>query len=277
MARVVEGVPAVPSREARAGDVMLPIAGRRVTLLPERAALLHADEGAGAAGGATNAGGGASGGTLLIADVHLGKGETLRAGGAPVGRALLEGLIDEPMLRLRAAAARRRASRVLVLGDLLHAPAGLTDDMLARAAEHFAELARAGVRVALVPGNHDRRVDRVSERWGVEVLGATVMEGPWRFTHEPCDDEAPPAARRSAARDPARDAERDGWFTWCGHLHPAVTLRRGGDALKLACFAVSPRQGLLPAFSRFTAGVSLPRVAGTRLFAVADEQAVVPV
>lgn len=190
--------------------------------------------------------------SLLVADLHLGKGESLRALGGPIPRAVNAALLDEQFDRLERAFTRAGATRVLILGDLLHAAAGLDAALIdAVASRLLCWRDSRGLTVEIVPGNHDRALHRVADSWGVRVLPERIVEPPFAFVHAPPEGESP---------EP---------FTWCGHLHPAVTLRRAGDALKLPCFHLKPRLGVLPAFSPFTAGVSLDRDPADRLFAVA--------
>ena len=59
-------------------------------------------------------------GALIIADAHFGKAATFRAAGIPVPG----GTTAEMLRRLDAALDRGGATRLLVLGDLLHARAG---------------------------------------------------------------------------------------------------------------------------------------------------------
>jgi metallophosphoesterase superfamily enzyme len=61
-----------------------------------------------------------------------------------------------------------------------------------------------------------------------------------------------------------------GGFTWAGHVHPVVSLRRGGDALRLPCFCVGKKMAVMPAFSRFTGGCAVECTQGERVFAVAE-------
>jgi DNA ligase-associated metallophosphoesterase len=181
--------------------------------------------------------------TLLVADLHLGKPQTFRAAGIPVP----DSVQDEQLARLSLAITRTQCRRVMILGDLLHASPGLTPDMIQRVARW-----RRGhtCTVVLVPGNHDRSAARVAEAWDLEVLAPTVPEPPFAFTHEP--------------------REHDGLFTWCGHLHPALRLTSSADAVKLPCFWVRGRLGVLPAFGRFAAGASIAREPGDRVFAIAE-------
>jgi metallophosphoesterase superfamily enzyme len=75
-------------------------------------------------------------------------------------------------------------------------------------------------------------------------------EGPFVFCHEPC--------------------EREGVYTWAGHIHPLAAIRSRRDSLELPCFWLGRNCGVLPAFSAFTGGVCVRTEEGDRIFAVAD-------
>ena len=210
------------------GASFITVAGEEFHLLPHRAAFWPRAR------------------TLLIADVHLDKCEAMRVQGMP-----MPNLMEEQIARLDDAIRATAAQRVLVLGDLLHAPAGLTTPMV----ECFAAWrARSPIDFALVPGNHDRGLRHVQDAWRMTILPELYNEGPFTFTHVP----APMA----------------GHYVWAGHLHPAVTLRSSSDSIKLACFHIGPGVAVLPAFSRFTAGGPLARTRADRVFAIADQQVV---
>jgi len=181
----------------------------RLVLLPDRAAWWPQRE------------------TLIVADLHLGKSQTLRAAGA----AIPAGVLDETLGRLGRLIETTGAGRVVVVGDLLHAGVGLTADLVERVSAW-----RDGFEggLVVVPGNHDRGLSRVAEAWRLEVTGEIWREGGLAFCHEPI--------------------VVDGAFCWSGHVHPAVSLAGGGDRVKLACFVVGRGTGLLPAFTRFAAG-----------------------
>lgn len=228
-----------PDRDAPTGqhDVRVPLAGTGVTavLMTERAVLL------------------AEPGVLLVADTHFGKTETLRRKGVPVP----PGPRQEAMHRLRSAAARSGALRIVVLGDLLHAPTGITA-RLERDLRTLRDELPAGVTLELVPGNHDQklrgtRLAELCDRVDIRLLDAAVriepLERPLLLVHDP-DESADP-----------------GGFRIGGHLHPAVVLRGGGDAVKLPAAVVGPDRLVLPAFSSFVAGVSTRPSAGERVFA----------
>lgn len=232
------GVAAAPAVET---DVHVS-AGATVELLPQRVAYWREAS------------------TLLVADLHLGKADALRAGGLPLPEAVLMGVLDKDLARLRAAVEATSARRVLILGDLLHATLGVTPQVVARFAAWRETVARCRgeVQFEIVPGNHDRALGKVVEAWSLRVMGERHEEGPFAFVHEP-------PARRDAA---------DAKYTWCGHTHPAVWVGPRSSGMKLACFQIGERVGVLPAFSVFTACGVVARNDAERLIAIADERVI---
>lgn len=183
--------------------------------------------------------------TLLVADLHLGKSDAFRASGIAIpsdaGREVLR--------QVEEAVRETGATRVLVLGDLLHAPAGLTDDLLDRVGEWRR---RQTAEFEVIPGNHDRRVERATEAWGMHLHEGPVREGPFEFRHEP------------------PEAPEPGVYTWCGHLHPAFVLASAADRLKLPAFMLGPRVGVLPACTPFAGGAPVRPGRGDRVYVIAD-------
>jgi len=210
-----------------AGPLDIEIHGEPLTLLPERAAWWPAAR------------------TLLISDLHWGKAETMRTAGMPVPR----GTVREPLERLTKLAERWPIQRVLVIGDMLHAGTGLTADLVQDVADWRTGFAPA---IEVVPGNHDRSIDRVAAAWRLEIRAPEIEEGPFAFVHDPAH----------ATR---------GCFAWCGHLHPCVNISGAGDKARLPCFFVGENLGVLPAFSTFTGGAGVPRGVPGTLYACAGE------
>jgi DNA ligase-associated metallophosphoesterase len=206
----------------------LTIAGQSVTLLPHRAAFWHERK------------------TLLISDLHLGKVETFASFGVP-----LPDVMQHQLAALSAVINATACERVLILGDLLHAPAGLTTPMMETVRDWRAKHA---CEFAVVPGNHDRHLEKVADWWNMRVLGEVHREGPFAFTHEP---------------RPIANA-----LTWAGHIHPVYRMRSASDTLKLWCFTIDETQGIavLPAFCDFTSGGRFERHATTRVFVIAQGQ-----
>jgi DNA ligase-associated metallophosphoesterase len=224
------------------GSCSIMLGSERVVLLPQRAAWLpdHA--------------------ALLVADTHFGKSATLRASGACIPK----GVTAEMLYRLTVLLDRTRAERVIVVGDLVHAPAGVTDD-LASAMAAWAGQRRAAraLRLQLVTGNHDTKLGSprfraLIEATGLELLGDAAAVGGLHLRHDPAEDGPMPMV--------------------CGHTHPALFVPGSG---KVPAFQLvgAERGGrlILPAFSLFTAGAAVPiGRAGQRLFAVAEDR-VIPV
>src|SRR5690606_41933465 len=91
-----------------AGAVGIDCAGERLHLLPERAVWWPAA------------------GVLLVADVHLGKAATFRRLGQPVPA----GTTAANLRRIEALSVRLAASRLVVLGDFLHAREGVRPPLI---------------------------------------------------------------------------------------------------------------------------------------------------
>lgn len=182
----------------------------------------------------------------------MGKSETMAAAGMPVPG----GVIEHDLMRLGGMIKRFGAKRVLVLGDLLHAPAGLAEGMVERVA---AWMGASGAVWEIVPGNHDRKLERVAERWGLGVHGDVHVEEGMGFVHD-------------GVRDGRRAVGLSASFVWSGHVHPLVRIRGNGDRLRLPCFFVTGVAGVLPAFSFFTGGVLVDHLDPSgRAYAIADE------
>lgn len=181
--------------------------------------------------------------SLLVADVHLGKEETFRQQGVPLPR----GGLDETLDRLTACVESTDAERLIVLGDLVHARSGLTGEVVADVGEWMEGL---GAELVLVRGNHDRHLTDATTSWQMEVVDGVLVDAPFVFAHEPVEDKR--------------------GYVLCGHLHPTVRLRAGGDTLRLACFCFDERVGMLPAFTPFSNGLVQKKATGRRLYAVAD-------
>ncbi len=181
--------------------------------------------------------------TLFVADLHLAKGATLRAGGIPVP----PGSSMRTLERLGELIDRHQPKEVLILGDLFHGrEAGLPENM--RAFDCWQN--QVGVPMTLVAGNHDRWVKKED----VPLESHALLErGPFRLTHHPVDGADHPML--------------------CGHLHPGfLLLARGRRAEKVPCFWVQQNQIVLPAFGEFTGLYLIDPSAGDRVFVPAGSR-----
>jgi len=191
---------------------------------------------------------------LLVADIHLGKAQSLRSLGAPLSGDLQSTLLKEPLDRLTAAVTETSAESVIVLGDLLHAPVGLTPALIEFVADWRGG---CGVAMHLVPGNHDRRVETIAAHWKITVLDQTHRAGGLLLVHDP-------AAVSSDASD----------FVVAGHIHPAINLPASCGPRRAPVFALAESLLLLPAFTTFAAGAPVRASDFARLIAIAGDELV---
>lgn len=214
---------------ALGGSVDIMLAGESVVLLPQRALWWPRIS------------------LLAIADLHLGKGDHFRRAGI----ALPSGGTAHDLQQLDHLLAATRATRLLVLGDLLHA--AVTDAPWRDAWTRWRG-GRSTLSVELVSGNHDRVLRTrpgLADELGIHVHGAALSFAPFLFVHDPGD---------------ISDAATG--YRLGGHLHPVLRLP-GVPRLPAFCFdAVS---GVLPAFTAFAGGWRVGIEPGRRLFACAPD------
>ncbi|MET0329024.1 MAG: ligase-associated DNA damage response endonuclease PdeM [Luteimonas sp.] len=189
--------------------------------------------------------------TLVIADLHLGKGDHFRRAGI----ALPRGGTDHDLARLDMLIESTGAARLLVLGDLLHAS---VRDAPWREAWQVWRARHALRNVTLVAGNHDRALrgaPALAASMGLELHDACLLEAPFAFVHDVDDLAAIP-----------------GFYRLGGHAHPVVRLP---GVPRLPAFVFAGDAGLLPAYTAFAGGLPVTPADGVRLFACAPD-AVVP-
>lgn len=189
--------------------------------------------------------------TLVIADAHFGKGASFREAGVPVP----EGVTEADAARLGGLVRRTGAERLIVLGDLLHAPAA-QGEATRRVLEQWRSAHRQ-MEIILVEGNHDRRAGWPASQLDIKTLAQPLVEPPLAFCHEP--------------------AQQEGMAVLAGHVHPAVRLHDAdGSTLRVPCFWFGWRLAVLPAFGRFTGSHVVRPRGGDRVYAVGPD-AVAPV
>lgn len=182
--------------------------------------------------------------TLLVADAHVGKAHTFRRLGVPVPR----GTTGQTLATLDEALAASGATRVVFLGDLLHArPVQDTPTLQALAAWRERH---AALEMTLVRGNHDRGAGDPRPELRIDVVDEPLALGPLALCHEP----------RAVA----------GAYVLAGHVHPGVGVGRGLGRLRLPCFWFGAEVGVLPAFGAFTGSHTVTPAAGDRVFVLAD-------
>ncbi len=183
--------------------------------------------------------------TLILADLHLGKGEHFRRNGLAVPR----GVQDDNFSRLQELLEEFEPKRVLFLGDLFHSHLNST-------VETFAIFlsTHPAVSFELVKGNHDILPPALYDNSQMVIHEPPLTEPPFIFTHYPLEV---PDTRL---------------YNLYGHLHPGVQLQGAGkERLKLPCFHFGKTQAVLPAFGAFTGLAVIRPLSDDRVFVVAED------
>lgn len=212
------------------GAVGIDIMGQALQLLPGRAAYWP------------------DAATLIVADVHLGKAQVLRHHGIPVPR----GSTRENLDRLDALIADTRCRRLLVLGDLVHAPGHVDLPWRRRLANWRRD--HAGLSMTVIAGNHDRGQDLSA--LGFDPFMTPLREDPFVFAHAP------------------GTAIEDGLLRLCGHIHPAIVRSDHAGRLRIPVFWRQPHQLVLPAFGALTGGFEITPSHDDRIYAVTSERVI---
>lgn len=176
---------------------------------------------------------------LLIADLHLGKGDVFRRAGIAVP----SGGTADDLERLARLIAKTDAQAVWILGDLLHGP---VPDAAWLAQWRTWRRQHAAVEIAVLPGNHDRMLREST--LDIRCLSDPQRDGPFVFMHAP--------------------ETQAGAHAIGGHLHPLASVP--GVRRRWPVFWLRPSTTVLPAFSAFTAGVAVAPASGERLLACVE-------
>ena len=181
---------------------------------------------------------------LLISDVHLGKVSHFRKFGAAVPTQAAQKnfiLLDEIVSHFK-------PFQVCFLGDLFHSSLNQEWQLF----ENW--VAKTPAEIILVAGNHDIIAPEKFEGLGIQIFEELLIDD-FLLTHHP--------------------DERDGFFNFCGHIHPAVRLQGfGRQRVKLPCFFKTKNQMILPAFGEFTGNHSLTPNKEDEVFAIVENEVV---
>lgn len=198
------------------------VAGERLTLHTERAIFWSAQR------------------TLMVSDVHFGKGAVFRRAGIAVP----SGDTDDDLARLDGLIAAFAPSRLIVLGDLVHGEATARSTWVDRVRTWRQQ--HTAVDMLLIAGNHDRHFDVRS--LGIAVQPDRLLVPPFMLSHHP-------------------DPHADG-YTLAGHVHPGVVIRDGWRKHRLPAFVFDRDVGMLPAFGTLTGLYEIARAPGRAIIAV---------
>lgn len=180
---------------------------------------------------------------LFVADVHMGKAATFRSLGVPVPAGTTQDNLD----RLSAAIAAFQPGSLYFLGDLLHAKAAHSPELLGKL--HAWRAQHAEIEMILIRGNHDSKAGDPPENLNISIVAEPFRLGGFALCHHP---QNVPAA-----------------FALAGHEHPVVVLNgKGRSRARLPCFYLKPNQLILPSFGEFTGGYEVIPKTGEVVFPV---------
>ncbi len=159
---------------------------------------------------------------LLISDVHLGKVAHFRKHGIGIPN----DVIFENFNRLNTVLELFDSEIIIFLGDLFHSKINNEWDLFASWTKKHSQ------KMILVEGNHDIIDKQYYSDLNIMVYNELLIED-FLLTHHP--------------------TEKEGFFNFCGHIHPAIKLKGlGRQFLNLSCFFRKPNQLIFPAFGGFT-------------------------
>jgi DNA ligase-associated metallophosphoesterase len=183
--------------------------------------------------------------TIIIADIHIGKGTVFRKAGIPIP----QGIMDEDLMNISKIVHRVNAKKCIIVGDLIHAHSGLSIDVKKKFSQWLHDI---HCEVHLVCGNHDHALlKHLPQEWPLHLHQEIMIIEPFLFSHFPT----------SHAQ----------WFVWSGHLHPKVEISSAYDRLVLRCFQIFPHLGILPAFGFFVGGTMIQKNADSQIYAIVDD------
>ncbi|MUH36496.1 ligase-associated DNA damage response endonuclease PdeM [Zobellia amurskyensis] len=179
---------------------------------------------------------------LLISDVHLGKISHFRKFGAAVPQAAVEKNFE----MMNEAIDFFQPEIIVFMGDLFHSS-------LNKEWQLFEEWVGTVIsEIILVAGNHDIISPLKYEDLGIRVVSEIQLDG-FLLTHHP--------------------EEREGFFNFSGHIHPAVRLQgMGRQSVRLSCFFKSDNQMILPAFGTFTGTYVLEPKVNNEVYALTEDE-----
>ena len=185
--------------------------------------------------------------TLILADLHIGKTGHFRKSGIPVP----QNIFKEDLQRLFTQILFFKAEQVIIAGDLSHSRSNKEMDLFKKWRCDLSSL-----KMILVNGNHDILDEKWYEELSIERKDKLHIED-FSFCHDPAEA--------------INNALIEKQYTFCGHLHPGISMRgRGKQALTFPCFHFRNQVGVLPAFSRFTGYVPVIPQKGEHVFAIHD-------
>ena len=181
--------------------------------------------------------------TLIIADVHWGKGGHFRRHG--IALPVRTGQANET--RLADLVRKLGVERLIIAGDLFHS----ADNAEVENFTHWRN-AHQSLHIDFVMGNHDILPRERYEGWNLTLQPETLLLEPFLIAH---------------------DCVESTHFVIHGHIHPGVRIGgRGRAGVAVACFAQDKKRMILPAFGAFTGNYYLDPAGFSAMYALGDEE-----
>ncbi len=207
---------------------------------------------------------------LFVADLHLGKDATFRQAGLAVPAMSSR----DSLSRLQRLIEAYEPLECIILGDLIHAADSLNERVHTEIGEFFLRVPKCKWR--LIKGNHDRHTKKWPEHWPLVIEVEGGYEAPFRLLHiPPIAEETDGDLNQARSRQTSNLIAKADEYFLAGHIHPSWRVK--GSVLvreKLACFWLTSRGLVLPAFGTFTGTKVIDRSSRDRIFVLADSQVI---
>src|SRR5262249_5593760 len=159
-------------------------------------------------------------------------------------RTLIESGLEE-LEHIKSIVFKRSVKRVVLLGDV--APEGRSfDKALLLEIKMWSQNIRCPFYIAF-PKSPFITYKEIKD-YGVAAWADPLIIPPFAFTKEPM--------------------ENDKYFTFSGHNHPQVVLKKGGERHFYPCFQIKERLAILPSFTEDAPPQSISWTSEERIFAI---------
>lgn len=181
---------------------------------------------------------------LIISDVHLGKAGHFRKNGI----ALPQSSNDVNLDRIDTIISQWKPKKILFLGDLFHSLENEEWLTFKNWRQLYSE-----IEFILVLGNHEIYPSIEYEKLGISCYDEFFIK-PFLFVHEFIE-------------------EHSSFFTYSGHIHPAVRLKgKGRQSIRIPCFYFNERNMVLPAFGYLTGSYTVRPSKKAHVYGVLEHQ-----
>lgn len=187
-------------------------------------------------------------GTLIIADLHLGKVQHFRKNGIyipPISAQKDYEILKQLIYNYK-------PLRIILLGDLFHSSHNYEWALFCDFVNTFKH-----IEFVLVLGNHDILEKQHYENVCLKLIQDTMEEGDLILSHYPMKDV------------PTRK------INFAGHIHPGIALHgKGKQRIQLPCFYLHNNQLILPAFGSLTGLHLIDRMKEAKVYVIAENKVI---